>query len=81
MRQHHLSVPGDISLIGFDDIDQCERTNPPLTTIHQDTRLISLETVNRLLWMMEKKENPGPLIIPTRLVVRGSTRAIDPTAE
>jgi LacI family transcriptional regulator len=77
LRQHNLSVPGDISLIGFDDIDSCRSTDPPLTTIRQDTRLISEGTVDRLFQMIEKKETPAPLVVPIQLVIRGSTGSID----
>jgi LacI family transcriptional regulator, galactose operon repressor len=78
LHQHHLRVPDDISLIGFDDIDLCERADPPLTTIHQDTRLISQGAVSGLLQMLETKETPPPVVVPTKLVIRGSTRSIDP---
>ena len=35
-RQQGLSVPGDISIVGFDDLPLCQHTEPPLTTIRQD---------------------------------------------
>ena len=33
LQEHNLSVPRDISLVGFDDIKAASFTNPPLTTI------------------------------------------------
>ena len=35
-RRLNLDVPGHLSIVGFDDIDEAARTNPPLTTVAQD---------------------------------------------
>jgi DNA-binding LacI/PurR family transcriptional regulator len=63
-----LSIPADISLIGFDDIHITEYVLPPLTTIRMSGRDIAASAVYALL-------NPGtaPKQVETSLVVRHST--------
>jgi LacI family transcriptional regulator len=73
LRKHGLRVPEDISIIGFDDIDLSEDADPPLTTIHQDKQTIGEGAIARLMQLLQEKETPEPLIVPTRLVVRAST--------
>lgn len=34
LKERHLSVPDDVSLIGFDDVEQCTWMTPKLTTMH-----------------------------------------------
>jgi LacI family transcriptional regulator len=76
LRQYGLRVPADISLIGFDDIDFCEDADPPLTTIRQDSQALSQGIVSRLVQLIEGQEIPAPLIVPTQLIVRASTRQV-----
>src|SRR5207302_1672569 len=63
-----LSIPSDISLIGFDDIQITEYVLPPLTTIRMSGRDIAASAVYALL-------NPGtaPKQVETSLVIRQTT--------
>lgn len=63
-----LSIPNDISVIGFDDIKLTEYMLPPLTTIRMSGRDIAASAVYALL-------NPGtaPKQVDTSLVVRQTT--------
>ncbi len=71
-----LSVPGDISVIGFDDIDMSEYYVPSLTTIRQDRRRLGREAAEALLRRLgpdaADEEPPYPMI-EAELVVRDST--------
>lgn len=80
LNEHGLHVPEDISLASFDGIDFSEYTIPPLTTMWQDRESIGRSAVQCLISMVEGKgqEPPSPLLVPTRLVVRKSTRSILP---
>jgi DNA-binding LacI/PurR family transcriptional regulator len=73
LNEQELRVPDDISLIGFDDVEFCQYTAPPLTTIRQDRVEMGRGAVRRLVAMIEGTEEAAPLIIPTQLVVRKST--------
>ena len=44
-----LDVPGDVSVVGFDDIDLSQHVDPPLTTVHQPIRRKGEEAVRLLL--------------------------------
>lgn len=71
--EHGLRVPDDVSLVGFDDIDLCQYTIPPLTTIRQDRVAMGRGAVQRLIALIEGTGETSPLILPTQLIVRKST--------
>jgi DNA-binding LacI/PurR family transcriptional regulator len=73
-RELGLLVPEDLSVVGFDDIDISQHTNPPLTTVHQPIREKG-ETAVRLLLAVIERRDPVPEVIQleTRLTIRGST--------
>ena len=69
-----LSVPADISVVGFDDTRYAAITDPPLTTIAQPAELIGERTMLRILGAVDGEDiGSGPEIVPHRLVVRAST--------
>jgi DNA-binding LacI/PurR family transcriptional regulator len=67
-------IPGDVSVVGFDDMEEAHSFWPPLTTIHQDFTTVGKLSLQKLL---HKVENPSArddrTTVPTRLVVREST--------
>ncbi len=72
-RSLHLRVPGDISIVGFDDGLLAAATRPALTTIHNplDEQASGAIEVLQALWRGE--EPPVHQAIPTRLVIRNTT--------
>ena len=70
-----LSVPGDVSIVGFDDIRYAEVTDPPLTTIRQHVEEIGERAMHRLCHQIDTGTggNTSPEIVPHELVVRQST--------
>ncbi len=71
-----LSVPKDVSVMGFDDIPLAAEVNPPLTTIDVPKRTMGAIAARRLVDIVKKKEDiPHKTLIPARLVVRSSTAA------
>ena len=74
IRERGRSVPGDISVVGFDDVDLAASTDPPLTTVHQPVRGKGETAVRLLLSVIEGRDAaPGHQRLETRLVVRSST--------
>ena len=63
IRDMGLSVPEDISVIGFDGIDISRFTVPRLTTVEQPVEEIARCSVNLLLDMMEKSAAPRHLVV------------------
>ncbi|MFP3381408.1 substrate-binding domain-containing protein, partial [Bacillus sp. SIMBA_069] len=55
-----LSVPHDLSVVGFDDIPEAKHFAPPLTTIRQDFGLLGAQAIDVLLAQVEGTEAPGP---------------------
>jgi alanine racemase len=74
-REAGLSVPEDLSIVGFDDLDVAPHSNPPLTTVHQPIRQKGEESARLLLRMIANpdSERPEHKILETRLMIRGST--------
>lgn len=69
-------VPEDIALIGFDDLPTAVSVVPQITTMRQPIAQKGAEATTLLLDMIEGKlKEPRHIILPTELVVRGSTVA------
>jgi DNA-binding LacI/PurR family transcriptional regulator len=71
LQEHRIDVPAAVSVVGFDDIPAASLTNPPLTTVMQDTRLAGEVLVDTLLRLVREEPAEGR-VLPTRLVVRRS---------
>lgn len=74
IHQRGSSVPGEISVVGFDDVDLAASTDPPLTTVHQPVQGKGEAAVRLLLSVMEGGHSaPVHRRLETRLVIRSST--------
>lgn len=76
VRQRGLSVPGDVSVVGFDDSPLIAFTEPPLTTIRQPVEAMATAAVDALLEEVggESAQRVEYMFQP-ELVMRGSTGA------
>jgi DNA-binding LacI/PurR family transcriptional regulator len=75
-----LRVPEDISVVGFDGVPSAALTQPPLTTVSQPTEHKGALTAQALLRALdpgeggaEPGEPPQRIVLPTELLVRGTT--------
>ncbi|WP_435277276.1 substrate-binding domain-containing protein [Psychrobium sp. nBUS_13] len=64
-----LKVGDDIAVVGYDDISVAQFTNPPLTTVRQDTTIAGQLLVKNLVGLIQKKSITCS-IIPPQLVIR-----------
>jgi DNA-binding LacI/PurR family transcriptional regulator len=74
MHEAGRSIPGDVSIVGFDDIPEAPFFTPPLTTIRQDFDEVGRRGVRLLLKAISDGEpsDPGEPVAP-ELIVRAST--------
>lgn len=68
------SVPGDVAVVGFDDIVLARHSAPPLTTVRQDLAMGARMMVD-LLFERMSGEPVRSALTPVELVVRGSSRS------
>jgi len=74
-----ISIPDDVSIIGYDDIDMAPYTTPALTTISQSGHEMGFQTTTLLLDMIKndlKFEEIDDVVLPPQLIVRDSTAKI-----
>lgn len=78
-RRRGLTVPGDISVIGYDDSPLIAFTDPPLTTIRQPVTSMGQAAVRALLEEVDGTPAPqSEFVFLPELVVRGSTASASP---
>lgn len=69
-----VDVPGDLSVIGFDDIDAARLVTPPLTTIRQSATQVGTALIEELIPVMqERTPSHRQRLIQPELVIRSST--------
>lgn len=76
LREAGLRVPDDVSVIGFDDIDIARMVTPGLTTVRKDMVELGRRSAHILLARLAGSEEPdatASVVLPTELIVRGST--------
>lgn len=78
LRSEGIRIPDDVSLVGFDDTQFATAIDPPLTTVRKPRTHMGTEAARMLL---ERIENGNSLpeehiVLPTKLIVRASTRRI-----
>lgn len=73
LAEHGRSVPGDVAVVGFDDVEAARTSNPPLTTVSQPMADIGRRMAELLLQQLADPElDPVHEVLPTTLVIRDS---------
>jgi LacI family transcriptional regulator len=78
LRGAGLSIPRDVSVIGFDDIPSAEFQNPPLTTVRQPLeRMGEIAAAALLSRITRSAKKPSSIIyVDPELIVRGTTTQV-----
>ena len=71
-----LRIPEDISVVGFDGIENSAYTQPPLTTFMQPYEQMAIKSVEILLGIIEGTRTHEHLILQTTLVEGASMRSV-----
>jgi DNA-binding LacI/PurR family transcriptional regulator len=77
IHERGLRVPGDIALVGYDDIEYAAHTTPPLTTIAVPKEEIGRRSVRQAISQMEQGEQHvySTTVVAHSLVIRSSCGA------
>jgi LacI family transcriptional regulator len=71
-----INVPGDISIVGFDDNMLGQLHRPALTTVHQDVKTKGIISADTLLKQLAGHKTPNQIKLPTHLVIRDTVKNI-----
>ncbi len=74
-RERGLRIPGDLSVVGFDDMDFARVLSPPLTTVALDAELLGATAFELLEARMSSSGTRRRVVLPAELLVRESTGA------
>ncbi|WP_433514749.1 LacI family DNA-binding transcriptional regulator [Nonomuraea sp. CA-143628] len=81
MIQAGRRIPEDVSIVGFDDIEESAYLSPSLTTVRQDFDVVAERIVSLMIDQIETgTAPPATAFVPPQLIVRESTGAPPPTA-
>ncbi len=72
LSEHGVSVPGEVHLVGYDDLAFASQTVPPLSTIRQDLSTGATHLVD-LLFRRIGGENTASVVLEPKLIVRQSS--------
>ena len=73
LRSRSISVPGQVSVVGYDDIQPCAYVEPPLTTVHVPLHDLGGRGMRLALELLDGHPRPRPTVVPLELTVRSST--------
>lgn len=76
LKEKGLSVPEDISVVGYDDIPIASYCSPKLTTVWQDKYGLGYQAAQMMIDMLEGREVMHKIVLNSSLVIRESTRKL-----
>lgn len=76
MREVGRRVPGDLSVVGFDDLPEAAIFSPPLTTVHQDFGELGRHAIDVVVRALNFEVRPRSEPVVPHLVERKSVRPL-----
>ena len=76
LEDRGISVPNDISIVGFDDNMLGQLHRPALTTVHQDVKEKGIVAARTLLKHLNNQKTPNQILLPTHLVIRDTVKKL-----
>ncbi|NIW79052.1 MAG: substrate-binding domain-containing protein [Calditrichae bacterium] len=74
LKEEHIRVPEDISVIGFDDVEADIMLDPPLTTMRVPKEDVGVQALRLMVESIQSdRPKPKKILVPVELIVRGST--------
>lgn len=74
LHQHGVTIPGEISVMGYDDTAESAWYQPPLTTVRQDLQLLGQVSVDQIVARL-RGEEASAAVLETALILRETTAA------
>lgn len=78
LQKRGISVPEDVAIGGFDNVDEGVFDIPSITTVHQPLYEVGFQSVVTLLHILNGKKVPELITLPTRLTIRNSCGCYKP---
>lgn len=81
-KSMRLRIPGELSLVGYDDIPAARYLSPPLTTVRSPLAETARASVDLIVDVMgDPSIRPQHIVVPVGMAMRESAEAINPTDE
>lgn len=75
------SVPANVLVVGFDDIQDARIASPPLSTVRQPLEEQGRQAIRMMSTLLHGREKPSTIRLPARFVPRRSCACLDPTIQ
>lgn len=76
LRELHLRIPDDVSVIGYDDLPICQFLDPPLASVRQPSQGLGQLLAHLVVTAIERAEHfRQDMLVPAELILRGSSIA------
>ena len=72
VKAEGLRVPGDVSILGYDDIAAAPYLDPPLTTVAQTKYTLGQVAMQMTLDLIQGRKDVHDVLLEPQLVIRGS---------
>ncbi|MEN2984977.1 MAG: diguanylate cyclase [Dictyoglomaceae bacterium] len=72
LKRRGIKVPQDIAITGFDDIEEANLVDPPLTTVYQPLYDLGFKSIETCYSLIAGEKVHNKIILPTKAVIRNS---------